>query len=95
MLKMFHVEQFRKARLHRWLALKSHAVYLIYGLLSPKEKKIITPGNGHEEIFLALDGKIKVMDNKNKAFIAKEGEAFHLLEDLGARPKVTYLREGP
>ncbi len=56
----------------------SHACYMIYGILNPKERgRIIKPGKGHEEIFLILKGAVKVTGAHN-GFL-REGEAFHIV----------------
>ncbi|GAB6182882.1 hypothetical protein [Thermodesulfovibrio hydrogeniphilus] len=58
----------------------SHACYMIYGVLKPREKeRIIKPGKGHEEIVLILKGKVKVTGVWEG--ILKEGEAFHIVEE--------------
>ena len=55
----------------------SHTCYMIYGILKPKEKgRVIKPGEGHEEIVIALKGNLKV-----KGFysgILNEGYAIHI-----------------
>lgn len=58
----------------------SHACYMIYGVLAPKEKgRVIKPGKGHEEIVLILKGKIKITGIWEG--ILTEGEAFHIVEE--------------
>jgi hypothetical protein len=55
----------------------SHACYMIYGVLKPGEmKRELKPGNGHEEIVLAVTGDLQCIG----AFsgILKEGHALHL-----------------
>jgi hypothetical protein len=55
----------------------SHACYLIYGVLKPGEpKRELKPGQGHEEIVLAVTGDLQC----NGAFsgILKQGQALHL-----------------
>ncbi len=55
----------------------SHACYLIYGILKPGEQgRELKPGNGHEEIVLALTGDITLTG----AFtgVLKKGEALHM-----------------
>ncbi len=58
----------------------SHACYLIYGILSPKEsRRLIKPGKGHEEILLIIKGSVKVT-GAHTGFL-KAGEAFHIIGD--------------
>jgi hypothetical protein len=55
----------------------SHACYMIYGILKPKEKgRLIRPGAGHEEIVLAVKGDLKVTECYPGS--VKEGSAFHV-----------------
>lgn len=55
----------------------SHACYMIYGILKPGEKgRVIRPGEGHEEIVLAMKGDIEVTGHYS--VILKEGSAFHI-----------------
>ena len=55
----------------------SHACYLIYGVMKPKEKgRKLLPGKGHEEIFLALQGRFKITGHNTGAI--EKGEAIHL-----------------
>jgi hypothetical protein len=55
----------------------SHACYLIYGTMKPKEKdRKLKAGKGHEELFIAIKGDF-IVTGQNPASI-KEGQAFHL-----------------
>ena len=55
----------------------SHACYMIYGILRPKEKgRMIKPGEGHEEIVLAMKGNLKVTGCFTD--LLQEGAAFHI-----------------
>ena len=55
----------------------SHACYLIYGTMKPKEKdRKLKAGKGHEELFMAIKGDF-VVTGQNGGNI-KEGQAFHL-----------------
>jgi len=55
----------------------SHACYMIYGILKPKEKgRLVKPGEGHEEIILAVKGDLEVMGYYSGTL--KEGYAFHI-----------------
>jgi hypothetical protein len=55
----------------------SHACYMIYGILKPGEKgRTVKPGNGHEEIVLAVKGDLEVTGYVSESL--KEGSAFHL-----------------
>ncbi len=57
----------------------SHACYLIYGVLKPGEKgRELKPGNGHEEIVLALTGDLKLSGHTTGTL--KQGQALHLTE---------------
>lgn len=58
----------------------SHACYLIYGKMLPFEKgRRLRPGQGHEELFLAIKGDFAVRGD----FIGviKEGQAIHIKEE--------------
>jgi len=58
----------------------SHACYMIYGILKPKEKgRVVKPGKGHEEIVLTVKGNLEVMGYYSGRL--KEGSAFHLKEE--------------
>jgi hypothetical protein len=58
----------------------SHACYMIYGILGPKEKgRELKPGAGHEEIILAMKGNIAISGNRSGTL--KEGMAFHVAGD--------------
>jgi hypothetical protein len=53
----------------------SHACYMIYGILKPKEKgRVIKPGKGHEEIVLAMKGDLEITGYYSLSL--KEGSAF-------------------
>ncbi|OGW36556.1 MAG: hypothetical protein A2Y97_03340 [Nitrospirae bacterium RBG_13_39_12] len=55
----------------------SHACYMIYGVLKPKEKgRVIEPGKGHEEILLAMKGNLEVTGSCSLSL--KEGSAFKI-----------------
>jgi hypothetical protein len=58
----------------------SHACYMIYGVLKPGEKgRMIKPGEGHEEIILAMKGDLEVTGYYSGTL--KEGSAFHITGD--------------
>ena len=53
----------------------SHACYMIYGVLKPKEQgRQIKPGPGHEEIVLAMNGDLEVTGFYSGRI--REGSAF-------------------
>jgi redox-sensitive bicupin YhaK (pirin superfamily) len=55
----------------------SHACYLIYGTMAPKEKeRPFKPGEGHEELLLVVKGRLEVTGHLNGSL--HEGEAVHL-----------------
>jgi hypothetical protein len=55
----------------------SHACYMIYGILKPKETgRLIKPGEGHEEIVLAAKGNLAVTGSYNA--LLEQGSAFHI-----------------
>jgi 3'-phosphoadenosine 5'-phosphosulfate sulfotransferase len=55
----------------------SHACYMIYGILKPKEKaRLVKPGPGHEEIVLAMKGNLEVAGYYSGSL--KEGSAFQI-----------------
>ncbi len=58
--------------------LDTHAVYILYGRLSPNEsKREVTPLEGHEAILYLIKGEIKVT-SKDTDFTISDGEAFHI-----------------
>ncbi|UCG79245.1 MAG: hypothetical protein JSV21_05325 [Nitrospirota bacterium] len=58
----------------------SHACYLIYGIMKPGEKgRVLKPGKGHEEIFLAARGNFRVAGDLECE--VKEGQSIHLKGD--------------
>ncbi|MBI5233163.1 MAG: hypothetical protein HY880_02285 [Deltaproteobacteria bacterium] len=62
-------------------ALKTHAVYLVYGKVRPGEtERKLMPGKGHEEILFVVKGSLNVKKDK-MGFTVAEGEAFHLKEE--------------
>ena len=55
----------------------SHACYMIYGIIKPGEdKRVITPGKGHEEMVLAVKGNFEMSGQFSGEL--KEGCAFHI-----------------
>jgi len=70
----------------------SHACYMIYGIVKPKEKnRLIKPGLGHEEMIVAVKGTLEVTGQVTGTLT--EGCALHLagdesvyLENKGAGP---------
>ncbi len=55
----------------------SHACYMIYGVLRPREKaRSVKPGPGHEEIVLAVKGDLEVAGFYSGGL--KEGYALYL-----------------
>jgi hypothetical protein len=55
----------------------SHACYMIYGILkSGQEKRVITPGKGHEEMVLAVKGNFEISGRFSGRL--REGCAFHV-----------------
>ena len=58
----------------------SHACYLIYGVLKPYEKgRLVKPGEGHEEILLAVKGDLQVTGYYSLNL--SEGSAFHIRDE--------------
>ena len=55
----------------------SHACYMVYGILKPREKgRLVKPGTGHEEIVLAIKGDLEVTGYYSGTL--KESSAFHI-----------------
>ena len=55
----------------------SHACYLIYGKMLPREKgRLLKPGQGHEELILAVRGDFVVSGHMSGEL--REGQAIHL-----------------
>jgi hypothetical protein len=58
----------------------SHACYVIYGVLKPGERKReLKPGNGHEEIVLAMSNDLQCSGHFSGTL--KQGQAIHLKGD--------------
>ncbi len=55
----------------------SHTCYLIYGILKAGEARILSPGQGHEEIFCCLEGQVTAKSQDSEDRIAR-GQCFHL-----------------
>jgi len=77
----------------------SHACYLIYGTMKPKEKgRELKAGKGHEELFLAARGNFEVTGHFRGTI--NEGQAFHLMGDAACRlqnatdEEATYIISG-
>jgi hypothetical protein len=78
----------------------SHACYLIYGVLQPGETgRELKPGQGHEEIVLALQGDMTLTGAPVGTL--KQGQALHLAGDetvlagnSGAMPAVYAISGG-
>jgi len=59
--------------------LGTHACYLLYGVLNPgEEPRILKPGDGHEEIILAISGAIKISGPQGE-LILQPGQAIYLI----------------
>lgn len=63
----------------------THACYMIYGTLAPREEgRRISPGAGHEEIVIAVKGTLKVSGPAFapvREIVLPEGSAFHVAGD--------------
>ena len=58
----------------------SHACYLIYGTMKPREKeRVLKPGRGHEELVLAVRGDFLVSGHMEGTL--RQGMAIHLKDD--------------
>jgi len=78
----------------------SHACYMIYGTIKPKERgRQIKPGPGHEEIILAATGDLEVTGfcsgtlKEGSAFLI-QGDQECLLENRGASDAVYIIAGG-
>jgi uncharacterized cupin superfamily protein len=61
--------------------LHTHACYLVYGILRPgEEKRVVRPGQGHEEILCAVDGDLSVQTRTGDVRLER-GHAVHVKED--------------
>ncbi len=60
--------------------LKTHACYMIYGILEPGEcDRRVRPGEGHEEILCAVDGPLTLHTQSGDVRLEK-GHAVHIKE---------------
>lgn len=58
--------------------LDTHACYLIYGVLDPGgPARILKPGDGHEEIILAMSGTIRLKGGGSEVLL-RPGQAVYL-----------------
>lgn len=79
---------------------ESHACYMIYGILKPGEKdRLIKPGEGHEEIVLAMKGDLILSGDIGGRL--EQGSAFHIvgetsvyLENAGSDEAVYIISGG-
>ncbi len=78
---------------------RSHACYLIYGVLKAGEKgRVLKPGGGHEEMIIALNGDLLL--HGTSQHVLRQGQAVHLCgeESLSAenpgKKDVTYIIAG-
>ncbi len=61
--------------------LHTHACYMIYGVLQPGEgRRLVRPGEGHEEILCAVEGPI-VLHIDSGDMLLERGHAVHIKED--------------
>ena len=61
--------------------LNTHACYMIYGLLKPREeRRLVKPGKGHEEILCTVVGAL-VMHTSGGEIRLEENHAVHVKED--------------
>lgn len=68
----------------------SHACYLIYGVIRGNEEREISPGEGHEEILLVIEGNLSFLTENEKTVLTK-GQAVYL---KGAEKAVIRANEG-
>lgn len=67
-------------------AIQTHACYLLYGILKEGEERELTPGDGHEEIYLVIEGEVGLESEDGSERLTK-GEAVYLKGDESARIK--------
>jgi hypothetical protein len=84
-MKLFNVNRLAKEQGGEYVLgmkdLHSHACYMIFGTLSPGEdNRLVKPGEGHEEILLAVDGRLIIESEKGKT-VLESGHATHVKED--------------
>ena len=78
----------------------SHACYMVYGLLKPRERgRLIRPGIGHEEIVLAMKGNLEVTGYflgslKEDSAFTIEGEQECFLENRGESEAIYIIAGG-
>lgn len=61
--------------------LHTHACYFVYGILAPREeKRLVRPGQGHEEILCAVEGDLTVQTRTGDVPLSR-GNAIHVKED--------------
>jgi len=84
-MKLFDIKRFANEQGGEYVLgmkdLHTHACYLIYGALAAGEKnRLVKPGDGHEEILLAVDGPL-VIENEKGNIVLEPGHATHVKED--------------
>ncbi|MCB2227369.1 MAG: hypothetical protein KQH53_11885 [Desulfarculaceae bacterium] len=58
--------------------LQTHACYMLYGVLEPGgEPRVLKPGEGHEEIILAISGAINI-NGPDGELTLRPGQAVYL-----------------
>ncbi|MDA8408634.1 MAG: hypothetical protein M0T73_17465 [Deltaproteobacteria bacterium] len=84
-MKLYNINKFAKEQGGEYVLgmkdLHTHACYLIYGTLEPREdSRLVKPGDGHEEILLAVDGRLIIESEKGKT-VLEPGHATHVKEE--------------
>jgi hypothetical protein len=84
-MKFFNVKRLAKEQGGEYVLgmkdLHTHACYLIFGTLAPDERdRLVKPGEGHEEILLAVDGRL-IIENEKGKLVLEAGHATHVKED--------------
>jgi uncharacterized cupin superfamily protein len=59
--------------------LGTHACYMLFGVLDPGgEPRVLKPGQGHEEIILAISGAINLQGPDGEDVVLQAGQAIYL-----------------
>jgi mannose-6-phosphate isomerase-like protein (cupin superfamily) len=82
-MKLFNIRDLYREKYKEYIIgsedIQKHSVYLVYGEVSPGEKREMAP-NGHDEILFLLSGDAK-LENKDIKISLKKEQAVYMNPD--------------
>jgi mannose-6-phosphate isomerase-like protein (cupin superfamily) len=82
-VKLFNIRELYREKYKEYIIgseeIQKHSVYLVYGEVSPGEKREMAP-NGHDEILFLLSGDAK-FENKDVNLTLKREQAVYMRPD--------------